>query len=133
MEEKEVIGMKKMSKKIISIFVTISIFLCMFLTSSISYANEIDPSSYRPTEQYGIDRKFTTEYGGKAFGTLKYISIIVGVVTLMFVGIKYITGSASQKAEYKKDLLPIGIGIVLVSFITSIISVIASAGAQIGH
>ncbi|MBR2744448.1 MAG: hypothetical protein IKE01_04040 [Clostridia bacterium] len=125
--------MKKMSKKIISIFVTINIILCTFLTSSVSYANEIDPGSYRPTEQYGIDRKFATEYGGKAFGALTYISIIVAVITLMFVGIKYIAGSASQKAEYKKDLLPIGIGIILVSMITTIISVIASAGAQIGH
>ena len=125
--------MKKMSKKVISFFISVSIILCMFLTSSISYADEIDPGGYRPTEQYGIDRKFATEYGGKAFGILTYISIIVAVITIMFVGLKYITGSASQKAEYKKDLLPIGIGIILVSMITTIISVIASAGAQIGH
>lgn len=125
--------MKKMSKKVISFFISVSIILCMFLTSSISYADEIDPGTYKPSSEYGLDKNFVHQYGGSALGYLKYVSIMIAVIVIMFVGVKYMTGSLSQKAEYKKDLIPIGIGIIIISFITTIITTIATAGVDIGH
>ena len=104
--------MKKMSKKVLSFFISISIILCMFLTSGVSYAEEIDPGTYKPTSEYGLDKGFVHRYGGSALGYLKYVSIMIAVIVIMFVGVKYMTGSLSQKAEYKKDLIPIALGIL---------------------
>ena len=42
------------------------------------------------------------------------IGIIVAVVVLLVLGIKYMMGSASEKAEYKKTMIPYLIGAVLI-------------------
>lgn len=42
------------------------------------------------------------------------IGIIVAVIVLLILGIKYMMGSASEKAEYKKTMIPYLIGAVLI-------------------
>ncbi len=42
------------------------------------------------------------------------IGIIVAVVVLLVLGIKYMMGSASEKAEYKKTMIPYLIGAILI-------------------
>lgn len=42
------------------------------------------------------------------------IGIIVAVVVLLILGIKYMMGSASEKAEYKKTMIPYLVGAVLI-------------------
>lgn len=42
------------------------------------------------------------------------IGIIVAVIVLLILGIKYMTGSASEKAEYKKTMIPYLVGAVLI-------------------
>ncbi len=42
------------------------------------------------------------------------LGIIVAVVVLLILGIKYMVGSASEKAEYKKTMIPYLIGAVLI-------------------
>lgn len=54
------------------------------------------------------------------------ISIVVSVVVLMYTGLKFIVGSTQEKAEYKKSLVPLVIGIAIVLFSTTIIKVLFS-------
>ena len=73
-----------------------------------------------------MDEGFAKEYGGKILSFFTGLSAVIAVVSLTYVGVKYITtGSMAQKAEYKKDLLPIAIGVFIVSSITTILTFIA--------
>lgn len=80
----------------------------------------INPDDYKP--QGNVDEKFVTEYSKKISGFFFVISIIVALICIMILGLQTIIGSASEKAEYKQRLIPIVTGILVISFITTIIS-----------
>jgi len=52
--------------------------------------------------------------GERVLGILQVIGVIVSVATLMILGIKYMMGSAEEKAEYKKTMIPYVIGAILI-------------------
>ena len=60
-------------------------------------------------------------------GVLRYIGIFAAVAILMILGIKYMMGSAEEKAEYKKTLIPYVIGAVLLLAASFIVGIIADA------
>ena len=65
----------------------------------------------------GLTAKSTTAFdtiGGKIIGGLQAIGNIVAVAILVILGIKYMMGSAEEKAEYKKTMIPYIIGAVLI-------------------
>lgn len=49
------------------------------------------------------------------------ISIIATVIVIMVIGLKYIIGSTQEKAEYKKSLIPLVVGALLIVFATTIV------------
>ena len=51
---------------------------------------------------------------GKVISMIRTIAVIGGVVIITFLGIKFMMGSAEEKAEYKKSFMPLIIGIVVV-------------------
>lgn len=113
----------KIAKKIVLI---INIIFCIFLSVGIprlTYADELDPYNYEPSGN--IDDKFVNNYGAKAKDYLFYISVIVSVISIMLIGLKYIMGSVQEKAKYKESLIPVLVGVFIVSFITSILSWLA--------
>lgn len=57
-------------------------------------------------------------------GCLQIIGSIVSVITLSVLGIKYMIGSAEEKAQYKKTMGPYVIGAVMVFAITNILGII---------
>lgn len=52
--------------------------------------------------------------GGNIVSIITTIGIIVAVIVLLILGIKYMMGSASEKAEYKKTMIPYLVGAVLI-------------------
>ena len=52
--------------------------------------------------------------GANIVSIITTIGIIVAVIVLLILGIKYMMGSASEKAEYKKTMIPYLIGAVLI-------------------
>ena len=52
--------------------------------------------------------------GGKIIGLVQAIGSILAVVVLVILGIKYMMGSAEEKADYKKTMIPYLIGAILV-------------------
>ena len=88
-----------------------------------------------------IDQKTGTDYSdikgkekiestaGRIIKIIRYIAIIVAVVLIAVFGIKFMLGSAEEKAEYKKSFVPLIIGIVVVfasTYIAQLIFSIAS-------
>ena len=52
---------------------------------------------------------------GKAIvGILQTTGIVISVIILIIIGIKYMMGSAEEKAEYKKTMMPYIIGAALI-------------------
>lgn len=51
--------------------------------------------------------------GEKILGIIQVVGTIIAVGALMVLGVKYMMGSAEEKAEYKKTMIPYIIGAIL--------------------
>ncbi len=65
--------------------------------------------------------------GQRILGVIQIVGTIASILTLVILGVKYMTGSVEEKAEYKKTLMPYLIGAVFVLGATNITSWIYSA------
>ena len=65
-----------------------------------------------------------TNVGNSIMGILNIIGILTAVIILMVLGIKYMMGSAEEKAEYKKTMIPYIIGAILIFGATTIANAI---------
>ena len=52
--------------------------------------------------------------GGKVIGIIQVFGNVIAVGMLVILGIKYMLGSAEDKAEYKKSMIPYLIGAILI-------------------
>lgn len=64
------------------------------------------------------------DFGGKIMSVLTTIGSVLSIVILIAIGIKYMTGSVEEKAEYKKSLMPYVIGCILVFAASTIAEII---------
>lgn len=64
---------------------------------------------------------------GTIVAYLRNAAIIIGVIVIIILGIKYMTGSIEEKAGYQKSFVPLIVGIVVVIAATSIASFLFSA------
>ncbi len=60
------------------------------------------------------------ELAGKILGFIRNIALIGGVVIIAVLGLKYMMGSLEEKSEYKKSMIPLVVGIVVVMSATTI-------------
>lgn len=67
--------------------------------------------------------------GNQIIGIITTVGVVVAVVILLVLGIKYMMGSASEKAEYKNTMIPYLVGAILIfgaSAITKVVVGLAS-------
>lgn len=55
---------------------------------------------------------------------IQTVGTVVAVVVLLILGIKYMMGSAEEKAEYKKTMIPYLVGAILIFASTTIVNVV---------
>ncbi len=55
---------------------------------------------------------------------MQTVGVVVAVVILLILGIKYMIGSAEEKAEYKKTMIPYIVGAILIFAATTIVNVV---------
>lgn len=94
-------------------------------TSDLSKATIINPDKYKPTDVKGSD----LGTAGKSkvenmLGWITIIGIIVSIASISILGIKYMVGSIEERAEYKKTMLPILIGMILLFGTSTILNII---------
>lgn len=118
-------------KRIIFIMLFFTIFsqIYVYATSdTTSSAGIIDPDKFEPSDIEGAD--VVINKGAVIVDVIRTIGIIVTVVSLIAMGIKYMTGSIEEKAEYKKSMLPYLIGVLiffaLSQLITAVIDIVTS-------
>ena len=108
-----------MSKKTLRIITIISTVLAVLTMCTLSFAaNGSDPFSGLNPDQKDTDG--ITNIGKRIMGILQAIGIVAAVIILMVLGIKYMMGSAEEKAEYKKTMIPYVIGAILLFGATTI-------------
>lgn len=65
-----------------------------------------------------------TKIGNQLIGIITTVGVVVAVIILLVLGIKYMTGSASEKAEYKKTMIPYLVGAILIFGASAITKVV---------
>lgn len=80
----------------------------------------------------GGDNGKISKLGGNIVNILQVVGIVVAVIVILVIGIKYLIGSAEEKAEYKKTMIPYVIGALLVFAGTSIVKVVYSVVSNAG-
>lgn len=108
-----------MNKRTIKIISAILIAMMLIFSVSSMVCAFNGPGSYTgnpPSDSSDIDN-----LGNKIIGVLRVIGSIAAVVILMVLGFKYMMGSAEDKADYKKSMIPYLVGAVCI-FLAPIIA-----------
>lgn len=126
--------MKKIMK--LTAIVMISMMLCMMTsvvfaapvagtdtTGGTGSSGMLQPGDITPT----YDSAATSDLQGIAgsiMGLIRNIAVIAGVIILAVIGVKFMLGSPEEKSEYKKSLMPLVIGVIVVMAATQIMTMI---------
>lgn len=113
----------KKNKKIIMLIITIFTIAFMIVIPIISKAT-IDPNDFQPGNPSQTDVTKIANIVNPIIGTVKVAGIAIAVIILTIIGIKFMTGSIEEKAEYKKVLPGYFIGAIMVVAISQFIAVI---------
>ena len=116
-----------MSKKGLKIITSILIIILLmgFVATTVHAAGgEIKPGDITPT--FSSDDGGLTEKASQIMGFIRNICVVGGVIILMFLGLKYMMGSVEEKADYKKSLIPLVVGILVVMSATTIMSFVVN-------
>ena len=114
--------MNKKLKMFLSAMMVIMMVTVMFL-NVYSYATAA-PNPNGITGDPGTNTAGIQNIGNQIVTIISTIGSIVSVIVLIILGIKYMMGSAEEKAEYKKTLLPYIIGAALVFAASAIAGII---------
>ena len=113
---------------IIILFFPTKIFATgLYVDSEIKLATGvIDPDDFDPDKNKPTQSEIAPimNKANVIIGTIRVIGIVVSFVTLMVLGIKYMTGSVSEKAEYKKSMVPYLIGAFFVFSVSTVVTFI---------
>ena len=102
--------MKKTSR-ILTIILT-AMMLFSIGTTVLAASGAVNPKTGIKSQE--VDVSGITTLGGKLITVISTIGSIAAVLVLIVLGLKYMMGSAEEKAEYKKTLVPYIIGAGLV-------------------
>ncbi len=104
---------------ILMVLILVSVANTVFAGSSSSL---IDPGSLTGEGASGGTQ--IESLGNQIIGIVTMIGIVISVLVLVILGIKYMIGSAQEKAEYKKTMIPYVIGAILVFAASTIATIV---------
>ncbi len=117
-----VLKLQKMQKVLVILIMAIMVAstLC-----TVVLASDAVPNPKEITGEAGSVKNETIVNGGKQIVyILQTVGIVLSVIVLIVIGIKYMMGSAEEKAEYKKTFMPYIIGAALI-FAASVFAQVA--------
>lgn len=100
-----------MNKKIVKIMSIVLIAIMMISITASSFA--LQPTDIKGSGDVTGSKEIQS-VGQDIVGILQTVGIILSVVVLIVLGIKYMMGSAEEKAEYKKTMIPYIVGAALI-------------------
>lgn len=122
--------MKKTLKVIF--IIAVMLFGLLGVSQNISFAEKANVSGTldNVNSATGGDIGDAATIGGNIVNWIWGISIVVAVVVVMITGLKFIVGSTQEKAEYKKSLIPLVVGVLILVFATTIVKVLFGMGGK---
>lgn len=106
-------------KKLVKI-IPVMLLIIVLASAFVPVFAVTNPSTLKPDS----DVTQFNPIGKKIIGMVQAIGSIVSVLVLVILGIKYMMGSAEEKAEYKKTMIPYLIGAILIFAASNIASMI---------
>ncbi len=67
---------------------------------------------------------------GRIIKIIRYVAVVAGVILIAIFGIKFMLGSAEEKAEYKKSFVPLLVGMILLFGASAIAKFIVSIASS---
>ena len=113
----------KKQVKIVSIILVIMIAL-MAVSNVVLAAPDLSADIKDMANGSGNQPKEVLNLGKTIVSIIQTVCIVVAVVVLLVLGIKYMMGSAEEKAEYKKTMIPYLVGAILIFASTTIVNVV---------
>lgn len=111
--------------KILTMFLIIAMVLTV--TTNVFAAREESTSGLTPSGVTASKTNADDEiqaFGGKILSAVTTAGIVLSVIVLAALGIKYMLGSAEEKAEYKKTLMPYLVGAALIFGASAIANIV---------
>lgn len=103
-------------------------FIMLILIPTFSFATSpIDnPDYFKPGAPNKTDSDKVVNKVKPIMNAISVIGTVVAVVTLAILGVKFMVGSVSEKAEYKKSMIPYLIGAVLLFATSGVVLLISN-------
>ncbi len=114
--------------KILSVILVAMMLVFSFTTISMATTEGTVENLFEGGE---VDTTGIEGVGASIVSIITTIGIIVAVVVLLILGIKYLMGSASEKAEYKKTMIPYLVGAVLIFGASAIAKAVIAMSSSI--
>ena len=102
-----------MNKKLVKVF-SIMIMIIIICSISLNVFAAIKPSDIKGSDSAINGENEISTVGKSLVGILQTVGIVLSVVVLIILGIKYMMGSAEEKADYKKSMIPYVVGAALI-------------------
>ena len=115
----------KVLKKFTIIAIILILFLAIFNTiSNADVPTTIDPDDWQPSDLETTDVDEVLDIGGIIVSIIRTCGVVVSVVVLLIIGIKYMTGTVEERADYKSSMIPYLIGVFIFFALSQLLSVI---------
>ena len=115
--------MNKKVKTLINVFLILIVLSSIFLNVAVFAANGApNPTKFKGSSN--ADTSGIENIGNQVITIVSTIGSVASVIVLIVLGLKYMMGSAEEKAEYKKTLMPYVIGAGMVFAASAIAGVI---------
>ena len=112
-------------KKSIKVISTLLLAI-MLVTSIAGTVLAVDPNTVLNglNGNGNVQTNDLTKVGNNIVTIIQVVGIVIAVIVLLVIGIKYMMGSASEKAEYKKTMIPYLVGAILIFGASAITKVV---------
>lgn len=114
--------MKRLSKILSIVMLVIMMVSCVSTVFAAGTAT--DPSVWNNKAGNKINTTEIESFSASIINVISIVGSAAAIITLIILGIKYMMGSAEEKAEYKKTLLPYIIGAAMVFGASVLVGVI---------
>ena len=102
----------KKAYKVMSIVTTMLMILC--ICTNVFASGLISIDSMKNGTVNSEAKTAMTSFGGTVLAYITNAAILISVIMIAVLGVKYMMGSAEEKAEYKKSFVPLLVGAILV-------------------
>ena len=120
--------MKKTAKIVLIMMIILMIFT-VTVNAAETTSSGVNPGTYTGG---GASVTAINEFGNQIIQIVSTVGSILSVIVLVVLGIKYMMGSAEEKAEYKKTLLPYIIGAAFVFAASTIATIVFNFTSGLG-